>query len=62
MNKLRAIHQEKGIEIEGGTMFEEVQEQATSCVIFLQYNAIRGFLRLKMVFFHIGLIVLFSSL
>ena len=39
MNKLREIHQQIGLLIEGGNMFQELQEQLMSCIIFPQYNA-----------------------
>ena len=39
MNKLHEIHQQIGLLIEGGNMFQELQEQLMSCIIFQQYNA-----------------------
>ena len=39
MNKLREIHQQIGLLLEGGHMFQELEEQLMSCIIFPQYNA-----------------------
>jgi len=38
MNKLREIHQQIGLLLEGGHMFQELEEQLMSCIIFPQYN------------------------
>ena len=39
MNKLREIHQQIGLLLEGGHMFQELEKQLMSCIIFPQYNA-----------------------
>ena len=39
MNKRCEIHQKVGILLEGGNMFQELQEQLMSCMIFSQHNA-----------------------